>query len=41
VEPEDCKVLLISAAVGLLLPTFLAFLLEYVHKARAQRATSS
>ena len=41
VEEASRKKVWISGAVGLLLSTFLAFLLEYMHKARAQRAEVS
>jgi hypothetical protein len=37
-EEDSRKKVWISGAVGLLLSTLVAFLLEYVHKARAQRA---
>lgn len=40
-EEDSRKKVWISGAVGLLLSTFLAFLLEYMHKVRVQRATSS
>lgn len=38
IEENSRKKVLISGAVGLLLSTLLAFLLEYVHRARVQRA---
>ena len=38
---DSRKKVLISGVVGLLLSTFLAFLLEYMHKARVQRAKVS